>query len=241
MWKTAMKGSIMTNTNHASTQADAFTFPDRMTHAQIRQTHFQRLNSYRNSAEYAQHANEIGADIPPGELPSLIGNRWEIDEQTYREFLNVLPPLGWRNGTFYLSEFTFGDITTKYTKDGDKYFCEFARFPERKPPAETPWGHPDTIKQIAEGITWYSTPSHGGYHLSPERMQAMPEHLRNCSFTRDHWFEEDCSWCAVVLAFPEHFPEEDQKVAQLTYETVYAGKLTGVGAIAANAKARIRS
>lgn len=204
----------------------------------IRTRHFERLNSYRNSAEYAQYAREIGADVPQGDLPSLIGNRWEIDEQTYREFLEMLPPLGWRSGSFYLSEFTFGDITTKYTKDRDKYYCEFARFPERKPPAETPWGHPDTIEQIAEGITWYSTPSHGGFHLSPERMQAMPEHLKACSFTADHWFEEDCSWCAVPLAFPDCFPTDTLDAARRTYDSVYRGKLTGVRAVAAKANAK---
>jgi hypothetical protein len=212
-----------------------------MTHDNFRAHHFERLNSYRKSAEYAQYAREVGADVPQGDLPSLIGNRWEIDEQLYHEFLEVLPPLGWRNGSFYLSEFTFGDITTKYTKDGDQYYCEFARFPERKPPAETPWGHPDTIEHIAEGITWYSTPSHGGYHLSPERLQAMPEYLRNCSFTKDQWFEEDCSWCAVVLAFPAHFREEDQKVAQLTYDAVYGGKLAGIHAVATHSKVQARS
>lgn len=44
----------------------------------------------------------------------------------------MLPPLAYNNGSFYLSEFTFGDITTKYTKEGDRYYCEFARYPERK-------------------------------------------------------------------------------------------------------------
>ena len=68
-----------------------------MTHAEIRARHFERLSGYRNSVESAQYAREIGADIPTGDLPSLVGNRWEIDEQTYDEFLGVLPPLGWRN------------------------------------------------------------------------------------------------------------------------------------------------
>lgn len=40
--------------------------------------------------------------------------------------------IGWRNVAFFMSEFTFGDITAKYTKEGDRYFCELARFPERK-------------------------------------------------------------------------------------------------------------
>ena len=65
-------------------------------------------------------------------MPSLIGDRWEIDEETYREFLEVLPPLAYRGNSFYLSEFSFGDITTKYTREGNSYYCEFARWPERR-------------------------------------------------------------------------------------------------------------
>lgn len=66
-----------------------------------------------------------------------------------------------------------------------------------------------------------STPSHGGYILSPERMQAMPAELRGCSFTKDNNFEEDCSWCAVVLAFPLYFDLEQFKAAQKMYDCCY--------------------
>jgi hypothetical protein len=61
-----------------------------------------------------------------------LGKRWEIDKETYWEFLEVLPPLAHRGGSFYLSEFTFDNITTKYTKEGDRYYCEFCRFPEKE-------------------------------------------------------------------------------------------------------------
>jgi hypothetical protein len=30
-----------------------------------------------------------------------------------------------------MSEFTFDDITAKFSKEGGKYWCEFARFPGR--------------------------------------------------------------------------------------------------------------
>ncbi len=103
-----------------------------MMHDEIRNRHFARLNSYRHSAEYAEYAREIGAPVPEGELPKLIGDRWEIDAETYHEFLEVLPPMGWRGGSFYMSEFSFGDITAKFSKEADKYYCEFARFPERQ-------------------------------------------------------------------------------------------------------------
>ena len=103
-----------------------------MTHDEIRKNHFARLNDYRNSAEYAAYARVIGAEIPQGDLPPLVGNRWAIDKQTYDEFLEMLPPLGWKGGVFYMSEFSFDDITAKFSKEGDNYYCEFARYPARE-------------------------------------------------------------------------------------------------------------
>src|SRR5271163_4930279 len=98
------------------------------THDELRTQHYQRLNGYRHSAEYAEHAREAGYPVPEDELPSLIGKRWEIDCEIYEEFLGMLPPMGWRNGSFFMCEFSFGDVTAKYTREGDKYFCEFARY-----------------------------------------------------------------------------------------------------------------
>lgn len=100
-----------------------------MTHDEIRKHHYERLNIYRQSSEYAQYARQIGAEVPEGDLPSLIGNRWEIDGHVYGEFLEMLPPLGWRSGSFYMREFSFDDITAKFSKEAHRYFCEFARYP----------------------------------------------------------------------------------------------------------------
>lgn len=101
-----------------------------------REQHFKRLNHYRHSREYAEFALTIGTLAPgvdPAGLPSLIGARWQIDDRIYHEFLEMLPPLGWSGGgTFYMREFTFANITTKYTREGDRYFCEFARYPARR-------------------------------------------------------------------------------------------------------------
>jgi Protein of unknown function (DUF1419) len=118
-----------------------------MSHDEIRKNHFDRLNSYRHSQEYAEHARETGYPVPEGDLPSLIGNRWEIDQDIYREFLEMLPPMGRRGGTFYMQEFSFDDITAKYTREGDRYYCEFAHFPER---AAEPTVTPIEINQQGE-------------------------------------------------------------------------------------------
>ena len=72
--------------------------------------------------------------------------------------------------------------------------------------AQTPWGYSDSAEIDAEGIVFYSTPSHGGYKLSPERMRQLrakfPEYKL---FAGEPWFEEDCDAALVVLAFPEFY------------------------------------
>lgn len=194
-----------------------------MTHDEIRARHFERLNSYRQSAEYAEYAGKIGAAVPQGPLTRLLGNRWEIDREVYEEFLEMLPPLGWRGGSFFMSEFSFGNITAKYTKEGDKYYCEFARYPElRRQPVETPWGTAQHVTEIAPGIVSYSTASHGGIHLSDERIADMPAALQEFvpfggpQPGPGRWFEEDCDWSVVALAFPQFFTEEEVRAAHAT-------------------------
>lgn len=79
-------------------------------------------------------------------------------------------------------------------------------FPNTPPPlvgGTSPWGRIEAVEVIAPGIAFVSTPSHGGYLLSRERVAAMPDVLK---FTPDHRagiFEEDCSAPLVVLAFPD--------------------------------------
>ncbi len=72
-------------------------------------------------------------------------------------------------------------------------------------PTHTPWGISDTEKHIAPGITGYTTASHGGYQLSAERLAEMPPSWRSVHGYEAGWYEEDCTWSLVVLAFPEAF------------------------------------
>jgi hypothetical protein len=70
---------------------------------------------------------------------------------------------------------------------------------------ETPWG-PSYSREIAPGIVRHDTASHGGYYVSPERVASMPKPLREFRpFAGPNWYEEDCDWAIVALAFPEFF------------------------------------
>ncbi len=80
----------------------------------------------------------------------------------------------------------------------------------------TPWGMSDRSEKIAPGIVWYSTPSHGGYHLSPGRQQEMPRELTESGSSRraEGWYEEDCDWCLVVVAFASLFDADKYSQAK---------------------------
>lgn len=76
---------------------------------------------------------------------------------------------------------------------------------------DTPWGRADHSEIRAEGIAFHATPSHGGFHLDPERNARVHESWRN-----EHgWYEEDGEWAKVAFTFPEFFAEEEYKSADL--------------------------
>lgn len=98
----------------------------------------------------------------------------------------------------------------------------------------TPWGEPDVVDELAEGITWYETPSHGGYRLSDKRVKELPSHLRaHKPFAGYGWYEEDVDWCIVALGFPDVYcarlsqDERERKlaIAQSTFDQWIKPKL----------------
>lgn len=88
------------------------------------------------------------------------------------------------------------------------------------PSSSSPWGHIQTATHIAEGIIMVHTASHGGMHLSADRLAKMPAcllkpHHNYCPFS---WFEEDCEVALVMLAFPDDFTADEYNGA---VETLY--------------------
>ena len=84
----------------------------------------------------------------------------------------------------------------------------------------TPWGKADYSKQEAPGIMRYTTPGHGGYHLSATRwaeLRRVLPHFR--PWAGDQWLEEDCDWAAAVMVWPELFTANQCAHAVWMYES----------------------
>lgn len=84
-------------------------------------------------------------------------------------------------------------------------------------PKSTPWGTSQTKRVQAEGIVWYETASHGGFHLSPERQAEFEERFPWFeTFAGGPWYEEDQDWAAVALAFSGLFTHREIAAAVRT-------------------------
>jgi len=81
----------------------------------------------------------------------------------------------------------------------------------------TPWGTSDSVREIAPGIKFYGTPSHGGIKLDKKLNAQVPEYMR----AEDGWYEEDLDWALVALVFPDAFPEKERKAAEHTIKNWY--------------------
>lgn len=67
----------------------------------------------------------------------------------------------------------------------------------------TPWGLSDSATEVAEGITIYTTATHGGIHLAAKRNARVPEYMRRSG----GWYEEDCEFAIAVAVFPDEFKD----------------------------------
>ncbi len=67
----------------------------------------------------------------------------------------------------------------------------------------TPWGTPQLVTQVAPGIEFVTTASHGGFKLDRKLNAQVPKAARN----RGGWYEEDYKWAIPFLIFPETFAE----------------------------------
>jgi hypothetical protein len=82
----------------------------------------------------------------------------------------------------------------------------------------TPWGRSRDTEVIAPGVVFYSTASHGGYHVAAKLNKRIPAIFRAAAEVwsgKPGWYEEDCAYAIVHAFLPEFFsPEEVLKALE---------------------------
>jgi hypothetical protein len=104
-------------------------------------------------------------------------------------------------------------------------------------PTMTPWGYADSVKSFGDGVKFYSTPAHGGYHVDHKLLDHIPLGWREATVDgqgHDGWFEEDCDWCMVVLSFADRFPATTVDDARRTFAYWFAADSVAQSAAAAD-------
>lgn len=92
---------------------------------------------------------------------------------------------------------------------------------ETKLIGNSPWGKPDNQISLSVGhgaeILFVSTPSHGGYYVPQEHLWKIPTNQRLWAAKwsgSENWYEEDCCWAVVAIAFPTLFDDNARVLAQ---------------------------
>jgi hypothetical protein len=113
-------------------------------------------------------------------------------------------------------------LTRNYSESNN---CENDQYSDRRSAPDTPWGFADAAEEIAPGIVFYSTPSHGGYHLSLDRLASVATSHRAYAAKwskgwGEAWYEEDCAAAIVVVTFPQFFAKDARKFARRVVDRV---------------------
>jgi hypothetical protein len=86
----------------------------------------------------------------------------------------------------------------------------------------TPWGQSDSETKLRVGpgvndeIISVGTPSHGGYFVPDHLLSRIPANQQAWAAKwsqSPNWYEEDCCWAAVALAFPSLFNDNARVLA----------------------------
>jgi len=90
----------------------------------------------------------------------------------------------------------------------------------------TPWGDADSVTELGNGVLHVTTSSHGGIYVPRELLGRIPAEQRQWAKSwsgSEQWYEEDCCWAAVAVAFPELFGEQ-QELARQTLQRYFPEK-----------------
>ena len=87
----------------------------------------------------------------------------------------------------------------------------------------TPWGKPQDVKMLTEGLYFVSTARHGGLWLSDEWIKKLPKSYKSFVGNR-RWAEEDCDAAEVLQYFGLLSLVTDTMALEITAEDIEKGK-----------------
>ena len=84
----------------------------------------------------------------------------------------------------------------------------------------TIWGEAETALPVAQGIHLVTTASHGGYVLSHHRIKVLKQLFPLATPYKgdERYWEEDCDWVYVIMAFPQCFNDDQVQLAKKQYQ-----------------------
>lgn len=137
-------------------------------------------------------------------------SRKSLDELEAKNFNRIGGELG-KNADFN----DFVKHTNKLQKHIDQQ-KELGR-ESKSASTSTFWGKAQQVTKYASGINSYSTSSHGGFKLSANKNQIVPDYMRN----DNGYYEEDCEWSIIATVFPEFFTDLEKENAKKTLIDYY--------------------
>lgn len=97
----------------------------------------------------------------------------------------------------------------------------------------SPWGIPDIVTNLAPGLHWVTTPSHGGYLiLQSMAIRLLPPCAIDHGFLgipcgAYYGFEEDCAWSVLESAIFSSKLSSDDILKKAVLDYVYRGGFRG--------------
>ena len=84
------------------------------------------------------------------------------------------------------------------------------------PPTDTPWGEPQQIDDLGQGLYFISTASHGGLYIGIPIRKRLPRRVGQLLINGTQWAEEDCETHIVMTILAPHLdPNDISKLNQL--------------------------
>ena len=66
------------------------------------------------------------------------------------------------------------------------------------PPTNTPWGEPQQIEDLGQGLYFISTAGHGGLHIGVPIQKRLPRRVGQLLLNGTQWAEQDCETPIVL-------------------------------------------